>query len=124
MATHEHAIMVVDDERALRELLSDVLFDAGFQTVEATNGQDAMNQLRHQPEHICLILLDLMMPVMDGLQFRTAQRSDPTLNTIPVIAMSADKRQLSKVAQLDVATGLEKPLDFDQLLHAINQYCL
>lgn len=119
----DRAVLVVDDEIALREMLSEVLQDEGYQPVEASNGAEAIQRLQQMPQHFCLILLDMMMPIMNGVQFRLAQKGDPALDAIPVIAMSADPGQLNKIRQLDVADGLPKPFDFDKLLGLLDRYC-
>lgn len=82
-------VMVVEDDVCVRELVMEILGAGGFTAVGAQNGQEALQHLRQgliQPE---LILLDLMMPVMDGRQFRAEQLNDPLLAHIPVVVMSA-----------------------------------
>jgi CheY-like chemotaxis protein len=70
-----------------------------------------------------VILLDLMMPVMDGWQFRTEQLRDPALAAIPVILISADGTVREKAAALSAAAFLRKPIDVEQLLALVRQYC-
>ena len=72
MATQEHRVLVIDDDWAIRETVGEVLHDAGYQVVCASNGREALDYLRQGPVP-CMILLDLMMPVMDGHQFREHQ---------------------------------------------------
>jgi len=105
--------MVVDDERDIREAVTDALQDAGYEVLHARDGAEALSKLRaHHPD---VILLDLMMPGMNGWEFRAAQQGDPELRTIPVIVVSA----LGRVAGLDGAAFLQKPFGVDQLLTAI-----
>ena len=71
------------------------------------------------PPRPAAILLDLMMPVMDGFEFRTKQRSDPALAAIPVIVMTADRATAPEVRALDVAARIPKPARVDDLLDAV-----
>ena len=115
---HDRRILIVEDDLDVREALTQVLEFEGYYVVGATNGQEALDQLR-AGAHPSLILLDLMMPVMDGLQFRAAQMRDPSLAQIPVIVISADGKVEQKVASLGVAGYMKKPLDVDSLLALI-----
>ena len=115
---HERSILIVEDDLDVREALTQVLEFEGYVVAGATNGQEALDRLR-AGEHPSLILLDLMMPVMDGLQFRAAQMGDPSLAHIPVIVISADGKVDQKVASLGVAGYMKKPLDVDSLLALI-----
>ena len=115
---HERSILIVEDDLDVREALTQVLEFEGYSVVGATNGQEALDRLR-AGEQPSLILLDLMMPVMDGLQFRAAQVRDPSLAHIPVIVISADGKVDQKVAALGVAGYMKKPLDVDSLLAMI-----
>jgi CheY-like chemotaxis protein len=115
---HDRRILIVEDDLDVREALTQVLEFEGYSVVGATNGQEALDRLR-AGDHPSLILLDLMMPVMDGLQFRAAQLRDPSLARIPVIVISADGKVDQKVASLGVAGYMKKPLDVDSLLELI-----
>ena len=115
---HERSILIVEDDLDVREALTQVLEFEGYAVAGVTNGQEALDRLR-AGEHPSLILLDLMMPVMDGLQFRAAQMRDPSLAHIPVIVISADGKVDQKVASLGVAGYMKKPLDVDSLLALI-----
>src|SRR6185437_1012184 len=80
-------ILVVEDDSELREVLADVLEARGFRAVTATNGREGLRQIRaYEPD---VVVLDLCMPLMDGWQFRLEQERDPSIASIPVIAMSA-----------------------------------
>ncbi len=92
----------------------------GFHVEMAANGQQALERLQ-TGMHPCLILLDLMMPVMDGWQFRQQQARDAQLSRIPVIVVSAAGR--SRMTDIDADGYLSKPVDFDQLLERVNHYC-
>jgi DNA-binding response OmpR family regulator len=106
-------VLVVEDEEDIRDTLAEALASEGYEVVRACDGAEALEKLRAC--HPAVVLLDLMMPVMDGWAFRAAQREDPTVCRIPVIVVSAEGR----AGGLDVAGFLQKPFDLDQLLTAV-----
>lgn len=114
-------VMVVDDDADLREALSMVLELEGVQAITACDGADALAKLR-AGERPALILLDLMMPNMNGAEFRSAQQQDPALSGIPVVLISADELAASRVASLDL-TCLRKPIDLTALRDVLHRYC-
>jgi CheY-like chemotaxis protein len=116
------SIMIVEDDYDVRDALVQVLEYEGYRVASAANGQEAIDRLRDglSPG---LILLDLMMPVMDGRQFRARQMEDPSLAAIPVIIISADGRVDQKAAAMGVAAFLKKPIEVDSLLDLIARYC-
>jgi CheY-like chemotaxis protein len=117
------AVLIVDDDAAIRSVLVDLLEDEGYPVVSAANGHEALAYLQHNTLRPCVILLDLMMPVMDGWQFRAAQQADTALATIPVVVLSASEN-LRQVAQTLAATAyLAKPIDLAALTHTVNQLC-
>ena len=106
-------VLVVEDDPDVRAMMDQMLNLEGFAPVIAPNGQEALRLLKTGlPARV--ILLDLMMPVMDGWAFRCAQRNDPAICHIPVIVMSA----VADVRQDDLAAAavFSKPLDFDAVL--------
>ncbi len=114
-------ILVVDDDQAIRETLSEVLEDEGYAVASAENGLDAIHYLRSQ-DPPSLILLDLMMPVMNGWQFRDEQLRDPSLKTIPVVVISADNGVREKAASIAVDHYMRKPIDLEELLELIERF--
>jgi CheY-like chemotaxis protein len=116
-------VLVVDDDPGIRDLLTELLEDEGHNVVSAANGLEAINQLQRSTQQPCLILLDLMMPVMNGWQFRNEQKQDPTLASIPVVVLSArtDIQQQSVV--LDATAHIAKPINVIALLDMVNRYC-
>ena len=116
-------ILVVDDDGDVREALSSVLESEGYDVVTAINGADALAHLRAATTTPCVILLDLMMPVMDGFRFRSEQTSDLALSAIPVILLTADGNAQQKAATLGTAGFLKKPVDLDVLLDAVKCHC-
>ena len=107
-------ILVVEDDRVVREVVSDALVDAGYAVAKAADGVDALDQLRDHPADA--ILLDLMMPVMDGWSFLDAISRDAALRSIPVGIMSAVPalRQAARDQGVHVAVG--KPFAVDELI--------
>jgi len=103
----EH-ILLVEDDRSIRVALQAILEDEGYAVTAADNGRQALERLRSSaaPD---LIVLDLRMPVMDGWEFRAAQKDDPKLARIPVLAISADGS--AKAAAIDAQAYLRKPLN-------------
>jgi CheY-like chemotaxis protein len=112
------SILVVEDDGDLREMMAQVLTLEGFDTATANNGRDALAYLssHRKPD---VIVLDLMMPVMDGWEFWRHQQADPALAGIPVVVLSA--LDPSRAADLTGAAFLRKPLDFDRLLATVRQ---
>jgi CheY-like chemotaxis protein len=113
-------ILIVEDDTATREALGLILAGQGFSVLGAANGQEALGLLRSGPRPD-LILLDLMMPVMDGWQFRREQVQDSILSAIPVVVLSADGNVRQKAAALRAAGYLQKPVEVESLLEAIHQ---
>ena len=116
-------VLIVDDDADIRETLADVLRDAGYHVLGAANGDDALHQLRRgaRPN---LILLNLMMPVMNGWEFRERQRQDPMLAAIPVVVISAYSRYTSDGADFDAAASLRKPLDITTLIEMVERHAV
>lgn len=115
-------VMIVDDDDDIREALTMILEDEGFRITSFGNGLEALTYLRSSPPP-CMILLDLMMPVMDGWAFRTAQLQDPALAGIPVVVISAFSNMPRMTANLDVSEYLQKPIDIDTLITMVERYC-
>ena len=115
------SILIVDDDAGIRQLVTLFLEHKGYHADSVANGLEALNHLQHsQPE---LILLDLMMPVMDGAEFRQAQQQDPQLSSIPVVVMSAAENIEAQAPLLTANSYLPKPIDFDALSALVEQHC-
>ena len=114
MVTPLRPILVVEDDHDSRQLLAMVLENQGHNVVTATDGMQALNVAREQRP--ALILLDLMMPIMSGEEFRRAQLLDSRIRSIPVVVISAhhDARNIAK--RMKVAGYVQKPVDYDALL--------
>jgi CheY-like chemotaxis protein len=115
------SVMIVEDDPDTREMLERFLQLEGFDVRTAANGQLALDALQTDSA-LCVILLDLMMPVMNGWQFRQAQGKDPKLSGIPVVVVTAAGAR-SDIPAIDVYGWLSKPVDFDQLLDTIAPLC-
>ncbi|HEX9148685.1 MAG TPA: response regulator [Thermoanaerobaculia bacterium] len=113
-------MLVVEDDAQLRQSICTLLEDAGYTSRPAENGEIALERARE--ERPCVILLDLMMPIMNGWEFRSEQLQDPKLSSIPVVIMTADGRAAEKARTLH-ADYLRKPIHLDALLELVNDYC-
>ena len=109
-------VLIVEDDADIRELLSSVLVLEGYRVVTAADGAEGLEQLR--TAHPALILLDLMMPSMDGWEFRRLQLLDPALAGVPTVILSGDGRLEAKAASLGTSF-LRKPVDLDELLSVV-----
>jgi len=107
-------VLVVDDDPAIRDFVGQALEEEGYEVRLAVNGQDALTTLSDWPAN--LIVLDLMMPTMDGWTFRDRQRESKALANIPVIVMSAARNLVGQTERLAPAAILPKPFDLDALL--------
>lgn len=116
-------VMIVEDDVDLRESIAEVLEDLQYRPLGAANGKEAIERLRCGPERPCVILLDIMMPVMDGWQFRALQREDPELGDIPVIVMTAHADHRRAADGLAAAACLTKPIELDTLLATLQRFC-
>ncbi|MCW5851984.1 MAG: response regulator [Anaerolineae bacterium] len=115
-------VFIVDDDFSIRDVFREILEDEGYSVASAANGRVALDKLRRGTRP-CVILLDLMMPVMDGWQFRVEQQKDPALAEIPVVVVSADTQVRQKAASLQAAGYLQKPTEMDVLLATVRQHC-
>ncbi|MCY1018950.1 response regulator transcription factor [Pyxidicoccus sp. MSG2] len=114
-------LLVVDDDLDIRDALQDVFELEGYAVLLAADGLEALAQLRQVETPPGLILLDLMMPRMDGFAFREALRHDAALSDIPVLVASADLDVKGAAEGLEVAGWLRKPLDLSELLSAVKR---
>ena len=115
-------VLVVDDDIEIRESLVEVLEERGFHTISAANGAQALDQL-HAGTRPELILLDMMMPVMDGATFREQQRREPELATIPVVLISAYQDLEERAERLCADATLRKPISFRDLIETVRRFC-
>jgi CheY-like chemotaxis protein len=114
-------ILIVEDDSAIRESVCEFLEMMDYRPVVACNGKEALAYLKTANELPKLILLDLMMPVMDGFTFRQEQLADKRLASLPVLVMSADGQIADKQAKAQANGFLKKPVDLDELIAAIEK---
>lgn len=107
-------VLIIEDDRDIRDALFEVLEAEGYDVRAAANGAEGLCEAHaHHPD---LILLDLMMPVMNGWQFRAAQKLDDSLRDVPVVVMSAVRQP----GDVDAAAFLPKPCALDEILSAVH----
>jgi CheY-like chemotaxis protein len=122
MSLEAECVLVVEDDADLREALVGILEDEGYHVGSASHGQEAFDRL-HAGCRPCIILLDLMMPVMDGWTFCREMDKDASLSGIPVIVVSAVTRNDPRNECVNAVDHLSKPVDVGRLLAAITQRC-
>jgi CheY-like chemotaxis protein len=114
-------VLIVEDDPSIREVMADLLADEGYTTLTAENGAEGLTCLGQVRP--CLILLDLMLPVLDGVAFRAAQRAAPQWAVIPVIVLSAFPASVETATTLDAVAYLSKPVELDRLVEVVERYC-
>jgi len=117
-----HVVLVVEDDFDIRATMCEALDESGYTAVPAANGAEALEYLRSDKERPCLILLDLMMPVMDGQTFRAEQLADSELSKIPTVVISA-YRDVERYANELSTEFLAKPVRLEQLLETARKHC-
>ena len=115
-------VLLIEDDRDIRNALEELLKSQGYVTHVAGNGKEGFDVLQtsYALNDPCIILLDLMMPIMDGWEFFRAKQADAKLASIPVVVLSAydgDKAELSSTR------FLKKPIDFETLLEVVREHC-
>jgi CheY-like chemotaxis protein len=114
-------ILIIEDDPDIRDSLRELLEMEGYSVACATNGQEGIDCLHHMASALPnIILLDLMMPVKDGIGFRQDQQKHPQWHSIPTVIMSADGNARSKLANLGITTFLKKPVDLETVLETIS----
>ena len=114
-------VLVVEDDPSTRDLLATALEVFGVAVATASNGRDGLECLKR--ERPCVVLLDLMMPVMDGTQFREAQLADAGLAQVPVLLVTAVHDPEVRAHQLHVNGWIEKPFQIERVIEAVLSYC-
>lgn len=114
-------VLVVDDDLDIREALAEILEEHGVTVTTAIHGEDALAKLREGPRPN-LILLDLMMPVLDGRGFCERLRVGGELAELAIVLLSADREIEAIARELGAATCLPKPVDLARLIDAVDRY--
>jgi CheY-like chemotaxis protein len=114
-------VLLVEDDADLREVMEEALRMKGFEVATAANGVEALQYLREGPLP-AVILLDLMMPVMDGETFRKLQRDAPQWAEIPVCVLSADRDLARRAKEMGIDTFLSKPVNLDDVVAVVKKF--
>lgn len=122
MSPPPRPVLIVEDDADLREMMAQLLTLEGYHIDTAANGREALEYL-HEAPRPDVILLDLMMPIMDGWEFRRRQQNDPALADVPVIVLTALDQAQARANDLNGVDFLKKPLDFDRLLELVRRRC-
>jgi CheY-like chemotaxis protein len=117
---HRCSILVVEDEPELQDVLRVALEADGYHVSVVNNGRDALNHLRTTPT-TCLIILDLILPVLSGHRFRAAQLRDRSLAWIPVIILSGGVEAAREARELGARAFVRKPANVDELRAAVRR---
>ena len=113
-------VLVVDDDADLREAIGSALEDYGCEVVLAENGAVGLELMRNRLPDV--VILDLMMPVVDGAQFRKLQLSDPSLAHVPVVLLSGHGQVAKQLTGLEIDAYYEKPISLMELLNVLRRY--
>jgi CheY-like chemotaxis protein len=119
----DRCIFVVEDSKDIRDLIVLLYQSEGYVAESACDGKEALEKLRARSELPAVILLDLMMPGMDGIQFRIEQEKDTRLMNVPVLVMTADSNAEIKALKVGAKGYLRKPVSVETLLQVAEKYC-
>ena len=115
-------ILIVEDDEAICRNLQELLELDGYTVDKAFHGREALDRLKASPVLPSLIILDLMMPVMDGFEFRKEQELDPRFSKIPVVVITAGGNIESKTMKIGARAFLRKPFDIDNVLKTVKRF--
>lgn len=116
-------ILVVDDDHAIRETLRSILEDEGYAVRAAANGREALDLLESLSPPPRLLIIDLVMPVLDGWQLCAALARHPALSRVPVVVISANGDLDRPAINLETVHPMTKPIRFQALLEHVERYC-
>ncbi|MES2525616.1 MAG: response regulator [Bdellovibrionota bacterium] len=118
-------ILIVEDDESIRESMVELLESEGYNIATAENGLIALDYLTENESNLPhLILLDLMMPVMDGFHFSENKSKIPSISHIPIVVLSADGHVKEKQEKAKAQAYLRKPVDIFQVLDYVKKYAL
>lgn len=117
-------ILTVDDDESIRQAVSDMLEMEGFESVWAKNGQVALDYLKKIPDSELpdLVLLDYMMPVMNGKDFFLQKKSDPRISDIPVVMMTANGNLVNVMENVETTGYMSKPMDYETVVKMVKHF--
>ncbi len=123
MNTPLKRVLIVEDDESIRDSTKELLELEGYTVECAKDGEEGIQTLRYSEVLPDLILLDLMMPIKDGFQFRLEQQQDPKLAQVPVVIMTADGHAEQKKERLNAKGYIKKPSDIETILEVVKQCC-
>ena len=115
----QRSVLVLEDDRDVAQTIGELIEDQGYRATLVDNGREALAVLEH--ERPCLMLIDVFMPIMNGIEFLRVVKARPALADIPRVVMTAANDQMLGVKE-DVSV-LYKPVDFDSLKRLLEKYC-
>lgn len=121
MADPRKQVLIVEDDVDVRSALAAVLESEGYAVAEAQHGEEALRILREG--QVCIVLLDIFMPVMNGCVFMDEQGRDPAIADVPVIVITADPAAARKATRRRIVDAMVKPIDHDRLLEIVAANC-
>jgi two-component system response regulator MprA len=119
---HHRPLLLVEDDDDVRDAIAASLRDEGYVVAEAGNGRLALEWLRRNADP-CLVLLDLWMPVMSGVEMRAAMVQDPRLAALPLVVVTAAGDGKAQAEEMGAIGYLRKPLDLRDLLETVERFC-
>lgn len=123
MNSNKKYILIVEDSQEIREQIGIFYKSEGYNVKLASDGSQALDILKTSEELPGVVLLDLMMPGMDGMQFRIEQEKDPRIANVPVLVMTADAHADVKAIKVGAKGYLRKPVELDTLLKVAEKFC-
>jgi CheY-like chemotaxis protein len=118
------AVLVVDDDEDIREMIRGVLEQEGYLAILASDGEEALSFLRQRSIRFGLVVVDLLMPKMDGWEFQWQRLREPEIRAIPMVVMTAHSGTLvDSMIEHTTIPVIAKPIDFDRLLRVVARYC-
>jgi CheY-like chemotaxis protein len=119
---HHRPLLLVEDDDDVRDAIAASLRDEGYVVAEAGNGRLALEWLQRNADP-CLVLLDLWMPVMSGMELREKMVQDPRLAALPLVVVTAAGDGKDRAEEMGAIGYLRKPLDLQDLLATVERYC-
>jgi CheY-like chemotaxis protein len=119
MATADSYVLVVDDDPAIRGLVADALRDEGYTVDMAAHGREALEAMRARRP--ATVVLDLMMPIMDGFTFMEACHNERLCDNVPFVVVSAVHEALQRMREVPIQACIAKPFDLDELVRTVSQ---
>jgi CheY-like chemotaxis protein len=116
-------VMIVEDDKDIRETMAKFLANMGYTTISAGNGLEALSTLLDRKNIPCVVILDLMMPKMNGWEFRQEQLLRSDIANVPVILVSAIGNLHVERERLGAVDYLQKPFSLHQLHNVVQKYC-